>query len=79
MKTAEELKKTFEKEMGYDWKSISMGKFAYIEWLENKLIQSQQPTDERHYFTAPNNDNGGRFCKCGKYMTDDIHFKVNEQ
>lgn len=28
-----------------------------------------------HYFNAPDEDKGSRFCRCGKYLTDDIHLR----
>ena len=26
-----------------------------------------------HYFHAPDDDKGSRFCICGKYLTDEVH------
>lgn len=31
--------------------------------------------DKKHYFNAPDDDKGSRFCKCGKYLTDEIHHR----
>jgi len=30
----------------------------------------------KHYFNAPIEDKDSRFCQCGKYLTDKIHFRV---
>lgn len=28
-----------------------------------------------HYFNAPDEDKGSRFCRCGKYLTDGVHLR----
>ena len=36
---------------------------------------------EKHYFNAPDEDKKSRFCRCGKYLTDNVHIraKINQQ
>lgn len=29
-----------------------------------------------HVFNAPEDNKGSRFCRCGKYLTDNIHLRV---
>ena len=41
------------------------------EALRLSAISYQLP----HYFNAPDEDKSSRFCRCGKYLTDDIHLK----
>lgn len=31
---------------------------------------------KKHYFNAPIEDKANSFCKCGKYLTHEIHFRV---
>ena len=28
-----------------------------------------------HFFNAPENDKKSMFCKCGKYLTDEVHYR----
>jgi len=32
----------------------------------------------KHYFNAPDEDKKSRFCRCGEYLTSDIHERYNE-
>ena len=29
----------------------------------------------KHYFNAPDDDKSSRICRCGRYLTDDIHHR----
>ena len=31
--------------------------------------------NKKHYFNAPEEDKGSRFCQCGKYLTDEVHIR----
>lgn len=39
--------------------------------LQQTAVSYQLP----HYFNAPDEDKGSRFCRCGKYLTDDVHLR----
>ena len=32
----------------------------------------------RHYFNAPDENKSSHFCKCGKFISDKIHFRASE-
>ncbi len=44
---------------------------AQHEALRLSAVSYQLP----HYFNAPDEDKGSRFCRCGKYLTDDVHLR----
>jgi hypothetical protein len=44
---------------------------AKQEALRLSAVSYQLP----HYFDAPDEDKSSRFCKCGKYLTDDVHLR----
>lgn len=34
---------------------------------------------DQHYFNAPDEDKSSRFCRCGKYLTDKVHIRLNKK
>lgn len=32
--------------------------------------------NKKHYFNAPIEDKESVFCQCGKYLTNNVHFRV---
>ena len=47
---------------------------AQQEALRLSAVSYQFP----HYFNAPDEDKSSRFCRCGKYLTDDVHLRQLE-
>lgn len=44
---------------------------AQQEALHLSAVSYQLP----HIFNAPDEDKSSRFCRCGKYLTDDVHLR----
>lgn len=51
---------------------------GFLEIQETEYFHTKCKPLERHYFDAPEDDKSSRFCKCGKYLTDNIHIRYNE-
>lgn len=73
-----EAKWVIENPDGYDKRDVARANSyceAYLEGYNQILHLSIVNYQLPHYFNAPDEDKSSRFCKCGKYLTDEIHLR----
>jgi hypothetical protein len=51
-----------------------------FQGILNSLMppKNEYSPDIPHYFCSPELEKSSRFCICGKYLTDEIHFREND-
>lgn len=62
---------------GYtNWEEMYQKSFIFPERVVKAMKQAvNEAIQEPHYFSAPDEDKDSRFCRCGKYLTDDVHLR----